>query len=83
MVGSFYKMVKAYTTEEGRFVLKFTDSFTCGMATQGGGAETLRLALSVVMGKAVSPSDISTEVEQVQTKDESLLDLILEAAEED
>ena len=83
MLGSFYKMVKAYTTDEGGFVLKFTDSFTCGMATQGSGAEALRVALSVVMGKAVSPSDISTEVEQVQTKDESLLDLILEAAEED
>ena len=83
MTGSFYKMTKMYTAEDGSFVLKFADSFTCDMATQGAGAEMLRMALSVVLGRAVGAGEIVTEIERkTDGGDSSLLDLILEAAEE-
>ena len=84
MIASFYKRTKTYTTEQGGYVIKFTDPFIHDMATQGGGLDALRVALSVIVGKAVSPSDISTEVEKDSAvKDGSLLDLILEAVEEE
>ncbi len=82
MIASFYKMNKAYVTQDGGFVIKFTDPFTRDMAVKDGGEELLRTALSVVMGRAVSAQEIAVEVEAAKASEGSLLDLILEAAEE-
>ena len=82
MIASFYKMTKAYGTENGGIVVKFTDPFTRDMAIKDGGEELLRTSVSVVMGRPVSMQEISVEVEQAKTQDGSLLDLIIEAAEE-
>ena len=82
MTASFYKMTKAYLTEGGGFVVKFTDPFTCSMATKDSGEDLLRTALSVIMGRAVSMQEISIEVDKEKQADGSLLDLIIEAAED-
>ena len=80
---SFYKIAKAYTTEAQTYVVKFTDAFTCEMATKNGGMEALQAALSVTLGKVVRVSDIEVEVEtKTHRSDDSLLDLILESVED-
>ncbi len=83
MVAPFFKQAKAYTTEDDRVVIKFNNDFALGMTKQGDTPETLRAALAVALGRPVPSDGVVTEVENDQkASSESMIDLILEAAEE-
>ena len=83
MVAPFFKQAKAYTTEDGKVVIKFGNDFAVTMTKRDDTPETLRAALAVALGRPVPPDGILTEVETDQkVASDSMLDLILEAAEE-
>ena len=83
MVAPFFKQAKAYTTEDGKVVIKFGNDFAVTMTKRDDTPETLRAALAVALGRPVPPDGILTEVETDQkAASDSMLDLILEAAEE-
>ncbi len=83
MVAPFFKQAKAYTTEDGKVVIKFGNDFAVSMTKRDDTPETLRAALAMALGRPVSPDGILTEVENDQkVSSDSMLDLILEAAEE-
>ncbi len=83
MVAPFFKQAKAYTAEDGQVVIKFSNEFALGMTHKDDTAETLRAALAVALGRPISPDGVVTEVENDQkASSDSMLDLILEAAEE-
>ncbi len=82
MAASFLVSAKAYTTEEGGVVVKLESDFIRTMISREGAPEALRAALSVCLGRRLEGGDILYEVEDVKKTDASLLDLILEAAEE-
>ena len=83
MVAPFFRQAKAYTTEDGQVVIKFTSEFAIGMTKRDGIPEALRAALSMLLDRPIPAEHILTEVEQEQNvSKDSMLDLILEAAEE-
>ena len=82
MAASFLVSAKAYTTEGGGVVVKLESDFIRSMVSREGAPEALRAALSVCMERKLSEADIQYEVEDAKVRDEFLLDLILEAAEE-
>ena len=71
-----------YTDENGRIVVKFTEKFMINMVSREGAPEALRTALSLCLGRKVMAEEILLEVESSDPQIDSLLDLILEAAEE-
>ena len=83
MAASFLISAKAYSTEDGKVVVKLDSTFAKDMVSRESAPEALRAALSVCLGRKLEVSDILYEVEdtRVKTKD-SLIDLIVEAAEE-
>ena len=83
MAASFLISAKAYTTENGKVVVKLDSTFARDMVSREGAPEALRAALSVCLGRKLEVADILYEVEdnRVKTKD-SLIDLIIEASEE-
>ena len=83
MAASFLISAKAYTTEDGRVVVKLDSTFARDMVSRDGAPEALRAALSVCLSRKLEMADILYEVEdnRVKTAD-SLIDLIIEAAEE-
>ncbi len=83
MAASFLISAKAYTTEDGRVVVKLDSDFARGMVSREGAPEALRSALSVCLGRKLEISDILYEVEDNRVKTAgSLIDLIIEAVEE-
>jgi hypothetical protein len=83
MAASFLVSAKAYTTEDGRVVVKLDSDFARGMVSREGAPEALRAALSVCLNRKLDTADILYEVEDNRVKqDGSLIDLIIEAAEE-
>ena len=83
MVGPFFKQAKAYVTENGQVVIKFSNEFAKSMTQRDNTPDALRAALSMVLERPVPPDGVITEVEtNEQTAMSSMLDLILEAAEE-
>ena len=83
MAASFLISAKAYTTEDGRVVVKLDSDFARGMVSREGAPEALRAALSVCLNRKLDTADILYEVEDNRVKqDGSLIDLIIEAAEE-
>ena len=52
------------------------------MVAREGAPEALRAALSVCLGHKLEATDILYEVEEEKKRDGSLIDLIIEAAEE-
>lgn len=82
MAASFFITAKAYTDENGRIVVKFTEKFMINMVSREGAPEALRTALSLCLGRKVMAEEILLEVESSDPQIDSLLDLILEAAEE-
>ena len=83
MAASFLISAKAYTTEDGRVVVKLDSDFARGMVSREGAPEALRAALSVCLSRKLDTADILYEVEDNRVKqDGSLIDLIIEAAEE-
>lgn len=82
MAASFLVSAKAYTTEDGRVVIKLESDFIRTMVSREGAPEALRAALSVCLGRKLEVSDILYEVDEAKPAEESLLDLIIEATEE-
>ncbi|MBO5511673.1 MAG: hypothetical protein J6B24_08080, partial [Clostridia bacterium] len=83
MAASFLISAKAYTTEDGKIVVKLDSDFARGMVSREGAPEALRAALSVCLGHKLETADILYEVEDNRVKAQgSLIDLIIEAAEE-
>ncbi len=81
MAASFFGRSKAYTTESGQIVIKFASDFERDMARGEGAPEALRAALSVTLGRKIEAQDVIPEVENEKAAEDSLIDLILEAAE--
>ena len=82
MAASFLISSKAYTTEDGKVVVKLASDFTRNMVSREGAPEALRAALSVCLGRKLDPADILYEVEDEKKTPSSLIDLIIEAAED-
>ncbi len=82
MAASFLITAKAYTTEDGKVVVKLGSDFIRDMISREGAPEALRAALSVCLGKKLEASDILCEVEDDKQSEGSLIDLIIEAVEE-
>ena len=82
MAASFLVSAKAYTTEDGRVVIKLESDFIRTMVSREGAPEALRAALSVCLGRKLDVSDILYEVDEAKPAEGSLLDLIIEATEE-
>ena len=82
MAASFLVSAKAYTTEDGRVVVKLDSDFVRSMVSREGAPEALRAALSVCLQRKLDSADILYEVEAETKSDGSLIDLIIEAAEE-
>ena len=79
---SFFKTAKAYSTEDGKIIIKFAEEFQKMMAERDGGVDAVRGALSFCLQKQLTPTDISLEVQASDKTEDSLIDLILEAADE-
>jgi hypothetical protein len=82
MAASFLVSAKAYTTEDGRVVIKLESDFIRTMVSREGAPEALRAALSVCLNRKLDTPDILYEIEATQQSEGSLLDLIIEASEE-
>ena len=82
MAASFLVSAKAYTTEDNRVVVKLESDFIRTMVSREGAPEALRAALSVCLGRKLDTNDILYEVEDAVKNEGSLIDLIIEAAEE-
>ncbi len=82
MAASFLINAKAYTAEDGQVVVKLDSDFARDMVAREGAPEALRAALSVCLGRRLEIAQILYEVESQTTQDSSLLDLIIEAAED-
>ncbi len=82
MAASFLLSAKAYTTEEGQVAVKFDSEFARSMVSREGAPEALRGALSLLLGRKLDAEDILLETEPPQSETGSLIDLILDAAEE-
>ena len=82
MAASFLISAKAYTTEDGRVVVKLDSDFVRTMVSREGAPEALRAALSVCLGRKLGESDVLYEVESTAKSEGSLIDLIIEASEE-
>ena len=83
MAASFLISAKAYTTEDGKVVVKLDSTFARDMVSREGAPEALRAALSVCLGRKLETTDILYEVEDNRAKAQgSLIDLIIEATEE-
>ncbi len=83
MAASFLGAAKAYTTEDGRVVVKFESDFALSMVSREGAPEALRAALSVLLERKLETADILLEADAGASAPESLLDQIIEAVEED
>jgi Txe/YoeB family toxin of Txe-Axe toxin-antitoxin module len=83
MAASFLISAKAYTTEDGKVVVKLDSTFARDMVAREGAPEALRAALSVCLSRKLDTADILYEVEDNRVKaQDSLIDLIIEAADE-
>ena len=82
MAASFLISAKAYTTEGGQVVVKLESDFIRTMVSREGAPEALRAALAVCLSRKLEERDILYEVEESKGGDASLIDLIIEAAEE-
>ncbi len=86
MAASFLGTAKAYTVEgENTVVIKLDSDFKRDMIANAGAREgapeALRSALSLLLGRKLEATDILYEVEKPAKTDGSLIDLIIEAAE--
>ena len=82
MAASFLVSAKAYTTEDGRVVVKLESDFIRSMVSREGAPEALRAALSVCLNRKLGEADILYEVDAGKKNEGALIDLIIEAAEE-
>ena len=81
MQASFLKRAKWYTDESGKIVLKFENQFDLNNMTFFDGEALFIRTASAVLGRALTKADVSFECE-TEAKTDSVIDKILEAAEE-
>ena len=81
MLASFVKDSRAFTTEDGKVIVRFDNDFSLHMLEQVGGKDRLRAAVSAVLRREVTDRELMFEVVGVQ-KEGSPIDEILEAIEE-
>ncbi|MBQ9161884.1 MAG: DNA polymerase III subunit gamma/tau [Clostridia bacterium] len=79
---SFFKTAKAFTADDGKIVIKFDGDFQRMMAERDGGLDAIRGALSYCLQKQITQADIVIETQSVTQAEDTLLDLILDAADE-
>ena len=79
---SFVKTAKAYTAESGEVVVRFENDFSLRMLENGDSRDRLRAALSTVLRREVGDRMLTMEV-AVRGGDRSVIDEIIEAAEDD
>ena len=77
----FLKPAKAYTLDDGGVVVRFDNSFAKLMIENGDSRDRLRAALSTVLRREVGDRMLALEVAG-DTEERSVIDEILEAAEE-
>ena len=80
MIYSFCRNAGAYATENGEILIRFDSAFAIGMIEKTGGRERIRIALSTVLKKEIPDSALLFEAGG--EKEKSLIDEIIEAAEE-
>ena len=81
MHSSFFKSAKWYTDENGRFILKFANQFGIDNMKFFDGEDFFIKIVSRVVGRNLTKNDIICECED-GTKQDSVIDQILEAADE-
>ena len=82
MHSSFFKSAKWYTDEEGRFVLKFANQFGIDNMKLFEGEDFFIRIVSRVVGRNLTKNDVICECEEAGAKSDSIIDQILEAADE-
>ncbi|MBQ3013069.1 MAG: DNA polymerase III subunit gamma/tau [Clostridia bacterium] len=81
MQASFFKRAKWYTDEGGKIVLKFENQFDLSNMTFFDGEAFFLKIASSVLGRALTKADLGCECD-TEKKTDSVIDKILEAAEE-
>jgi hypothetical protein len=82
MHSSFFKSAKWYTDEDGRFVLKFANQFGIDNMKLFDGEDFFIRIVSRVLGRNLTKNDVICECEEAGSKSDSVIDQILEAADE-
>ncbi len=81
MLASFVRGARAYTTENGQLIVRFNNTFALGMMEKDDARDRLRVAVATVLRREIADRDLIYEVEG-QTENKSVIDEIIEAAEE-
>ncbi len=81
MTASFVKASRAFTTDDGKVIVRFENAFAMQMMEQGDAADRLRTALSQVLRREVSDRALQFEVVGKQ-ESASVIDEIIEAADD-
>ncbi len=83
IAASFLIAAKAYTADDGRVVIKLESDFVRSMVRRAEAPEAIRAALSVCLARKLDGADILYEVDSDPKTESSLIDLIIEAVEEE
>ena len=81
MTASFVKTTRAFTTEDGKVIVRFENDFSLRMMEQSGAKDRLRAAVSAVLRREVSDRALIFEVVG-RRETGSPIDEILEAMDE-
>jgi hypothetical protein len=81
MTAGFIKNTRAFTTEDGKVIVRFDGEFALHMMEQGSARDRLRGAVSNVLRREVGDRELIYEVEG-RRESGSPIDEILEALEE-
>ncbi|MBQ2735566.1 MAG: hypothetical protein IJF33_07005, partial [Clostridia bacterium] len=78
MMASFAKNAHAFTTEDGKVIVRFRDDFSLHMMEQGSAKDRMRTAVSAVLRREVGDRDLVFEV-LGKREENSPIDEILDA----
>ena len=80
MRASFAKSSRAFTTEDGKVIVRFDSPFSMQMMEQGEARDRLRIAVSAILKREVGDRELIFEVAEKRA-DASVIDEIIDAAE--
>ncbi len=80
MRASFAKSSRAFTTEDGKVIVRFDSPFSMQMMEQGEARDRLRTAVSAILKREVGDRELIFEVAEKRA-DASVIDEIIDAAE--
>ena len=83
IAASFLIAAKAYTADDGRVIIKLESDFVRSMVKRAEAPEAIRAALSVCLSRKLDAADILYEMDSDPKTEGSLIDLIIEAVEEE